>query len=106
MSKVFIINDGGHDYSQAQTFGKLIVMTQGSINRFHLTKMVRTFSEFLGSSSEDDYLLFGGPALMAAVACSVFATKHKRLNLLIWMPDDETGGTYICRKTILQGGET
>jgi len=36
MAKVFIINAGGHDYSQAKTFGELIIMTQGFINRFHL----------------------------------------------------------------------
>ena len=101
MPNVFIINDGGHDYEQAKSFGDLVVMTKGRISRFHLTQMARTFEQFLSTSKSTDYLLFGGPALMAAVACSVFAAKHKRLNLLIWMPDDETGGIYICRKTIL-----
>ena len=100
-NKVFIINDGGHDYDQARAFGELVVMTKGRISRFHLTKMARTFQTFLDSSTPDDYILFGGPALMAAVACCVFTAKHGRLNLLIWMPDDETGGTYICRKTML-----
>ena len=99
-NKVFIINDGGHDYSQARAFGELVVMTKGQITRFHLNKMSRIFDHFLSTSTADDYILFCGPALMAAVACSVFVAKHKRLNLLIWMPDDETGGTYICRKTI------
>ena len=101
MAKVYIVNEGRHDYKHAAVFGELQSLTKGYIARFHLTKMVRTFTEAFKESKEDDFIVVSGPSLMLATACSVFAYKHGRLNLLIWQPDDELGGRYICRKTIL-----
>ena len=100
-NKVFLINEGSHDYSQASTFGEILTLSKGFIARFHISKMVRTFNEAMKDSTEEDYILISGPATMIAMACAVFARKHGRLNLLIWQPDDAIGGCYICRKTIL-----
>lgn len=100
---VFIVNRGNHDYSQAETFGVVQALSEGHLNRFHTTNMARLFSAALANSSKEDFILVGGPVIAVAIACAIFTLKHQRLNLLIWQPDDELGGRYICRKTVFAG---
>tara|TARA_R110000744_G_scaffold119766_6_gene223322 strand:+ start:864 stop:1178 length:315 start_codon:yes stop_codon:yes gene_type:complete len=96
--KVFIVNNSGHVFTAAEPFGELIFLTEGLFDRYDLTGMFRTFEPILGESREDDFILHSGPGVMSAVACSIFAAKHRCLNLLIWR--GEKGGTerYVQRK--------
>jgi hypothetical protein len=95
MSSVYIINDSGHDYSDAERFGELIVMTSGLIDKFDITAMYRAFDIFLKDSKPDDFLLHSGPSIMAAVACAQFAAMHGRLNLLVWRYEDGKKDRYL-----------
>ena len=97
MSKVFITNRAGHDYSGAKKFGDLIFMTEGNQPRFHVSRMYSTFCEFLKDSSPDDLILMTGFAHMNSVATAIFAFLHGRLNLLLYTGRDK----YIVRKVIL-----
>lgn len=94
LRKVFVINKSSHDYSKAEEFGQLIFMTEGSLNRFAVSKMFRTFEPFIGESQPTDYLLLSGLSVMCSVASAMFAAKHQRLNLLIYKPDRYDPGTY------------
>ncbi len=89
--KVFVINQSSHDYSAAETFGELIFMTKGSMNRFACSKMARLFDDAMKNSSKNDYLLIGGLSVMCSIACGLFAAKHGRLNLLIYRVNKKTG---------------
>ena len=84
MTHVYIPNLGGHDYSDAERFGSLVALSKGEIDKFSTTQMLRSFSAAMTDSSEDDFILQSGPAVMLALACALFAARHKRLNLLIW----------------------
>ena len=84
MSKVYIPNSGGHDYSTAERFGSLVLMSEGIIDKFSTTQMLRQFQTAMEGSEEEDFIIQAGPTVMLAVACSIFASKHHRLNLLIW----------------------
>ena len=84
MDKVFIVNNSGHDYSDAKRFGELIIMSEGVIDKFNVTSMLRTFKKHLNTSTKNDFILQSGPSIMNAVACAEFATNHSCLNLLIW----------------------
>ena len=103
--KVFVINRSSHDYSQAEEFGKLVFMTEGSLNRFAVSKMFRTFEPFIQTSKEHDYLLLSGLSVMCSVASAMFADKHGRLNLLIYKPDPRNPGTYQERIILMKGGD-
>ena len=101
--KVFVINKSSHDYSGAEKFGKLIFMTKGSMNRFACSKMNRIFDLFLEGSHRDDYLLISGMNVMCALACSLFAAKHQRLNLLIYKKTKKGIGDYKERIVVFYG---
>ena len=99
---VYVINDSGHDFTAAEEYGLIEVMTQGTIDKFNLTSMHRVFEPFLAESKPGDYLVQSGPAVMAAVACSMFAAKHGCLNLLLWKADREKGDHYVLRKLVFK----
>ncbi len=94
MSKVYIVNKSSHDFSRAGEFGNLIFMSEGRLNRFGTNDMIRKFQDAMRNSKEDDYLLPCSLNTANIIAASVFACKHKRLNLLLFKA---TTGEYIER---------
>jgi hypothetical protein len=102
MAQVLVINDSGHDFSAAEEYGEIVIMTSGTVNKFSLTSMLREFQPFLDSSTSTDYLLQSGPAVMAAIACAAFAAKHGCLNLLLWKADRDAGDHYVLRKLVFK----
>lgn len=97
MRTVFVVNRGGHDFSDAERFGKLDYLSEGSIERYSIVNMYRKFSEKLRNSHEDDYILLTGLSTMQSVACSMFSFLHGQLNLLLYRD-----GRYIDRKVIMR----
>lgn len=101
MKKVFVINDSGHDFSQAKKYGELVIVTSGTINKYQPTYMFREFSSFIESSDKDDYILVCGPTVMNIVFAGMFASKHGRINLLLWLIDGKGENKYVSRTLIL-----
>ena len=97
MSKVFIVSDSGHDFSDAKRFGELVVMSQGRVNKYQITGMRRLFAPFIDASSPNDYIVQSGPSIMNAVACAMFAARHKCLNLLLFY-GTATDYSYLQRR--------
>ncbi len=94
MKTVFVINDSGHDLSDAERFGTLNIITKGEVQgKYHLTQLLRIFSKAMNESSSNDYVLISGPTTANVVACCMFAMRHKRINLLLF-----TGEKYITRE--------
>ena len=84
MTNVYIVNNSGHDFSKAEQFGKLVVLSEGLIDPYKVTGMFRKFSVAMKDSKPTDWILHSGPAVMNCIACGIFAHKHSRINLLIW----------------------
>jgi len=97
MPTVFVVSSSGHDFSDARRFGELVVLSAGKVDKYQLTAMLREFEPKLCKSTSNDYMLLSGPTVMNAVACSMFAALHGRLNLLLFHGD---GGRqhYIERR--------
>ena len=102
MKRVFVVNKSSHDYSQAENFGKLIFMSEGSLRRLSVSKMYRTFEPYIRASNKDDYILLSGLTVMCSIACAMFASKHKRVNLLIYKADPANPGSYVERITVME----
>lgn len=99
MSKVYIVNKGVHDYSDARRFGELVFLSEGAMNKYEISNMVREFAEKLLTSSPDDYLLTTGLTTMCVVAGGMFSRIHGRVNLLIYKPSRKGGpGRYLERR--------
>ncbi len=92
MSNVYIINDSGHDYSDAERFGRLVYCTQGSLDKQDTTGMYRELSVALDDSTPDDYIVLSGLTSMCSIACSMLALRHGSINLLIF-----NRGVYVVK---------
>jgi len=93
MAKVFVLNKGPHDYSDAEYYGELIFCTEGSLDRDDTAQMFRELSPFIEKSQPEDFILLTSLASLCAVASAMFAAKHGRLNLLIYNGDGYIGRT-------------
>jgi hypothetical protein len=96
---VWVINRSAHDYSGAARWGHVKYMSEGPVNRYATGKIFRLLNEPLRESRPNDYILLTGLTVMACIACSIFALRHKRLNLLIFRPATHT---YVERRMNLE----
>lgn len=101
MPRVYVVNKGGHNHHDAERFGELVFMSEGTVNRYAVSQMYRQFAECLGKSSEDDYILITGLSVMASVACSIFARIHGRLNLLLFKSSRSSEEGRYVERTIM-----
>lgn len=91
---VYIVNRGGHDFSEAERFGRLVYLSEGMVEKYAVDKMYRMFAERLRSSAPDDFILITGMTIMSCIACSSFSYLHNgRLNILLFK-----NGRYLERK--------
>jgi len=79
-----------HDFSKAETYGKLRFLTEGCIPRYKTTQMCRIFKPIIEEASPDDFILITGLTVAVAILCALFTLKHKRLNILIHKPQDNS----------------
>lgn len=93
---VYIINKGGHDYSEATKWGRIKYLSEGSFSKYTVNKIYREFALQLRESSDQDYILLTNFTTMACIACSCFAFLHGRINLLLFK-----NGKYIERRLLL-----
>ena len=103
MQKVFIINRGGHNHSDAERFGELVYLSEGVVNRYAITEMYREFVQILKTSNEEDYILLTGLSVMSSLACAIFSRMHGRLNLLLYRATRTPGeqGSYVERTIMI-----
>jgi len=87
MSKVFIINRGGHDYSPAEKFGELVSLSTGSVDIFKLGRLFLQFNKTLKDYTDEDYLLPCSLGALNILAGWIVGRKGKKLNLLLYNRD-------------------
>jgi len=93
---VYVVNKSGHDYSDAERYGKLHFITEGTLDRFNVNNMHRICSDTFQTARPNDYILITSLTILCAVACATFAQRFNTLNLLIFKD-----GKYIERRLIL-----
>lgn len=93
MPTVYVVNRGGHDYSEATKYGHIVFLSEGPLNKYAVSQIYRKFAMQLRTSSPDDFILLTGLTGMACIACSCFAFLHGKLNMLLFK-----NGRYIDRK--------
>jgi hypothetical protein len=95
-NKVYIVNKSAHDFTDAEQYGELIFLSEGTINRYATNNMHRQFSKKMEDSSEGDYIVPCSLNVMNSIACAIIAHKHGKLNLLLFK-----NGSYIERNLVL-----
>ncbi|SRR5712691_2759594 len=83
MRKVFVVANRHWEIREADQFGQLIFLCEIAMPKFKICEMTNSFYPKLLQSNAEDYILLSGLSVMNAIACSIFSTLHKKLNLLI-----------------------
>lgn len=97
MAKVFIVNNSGHDYTKAESFGELVMCSAGSVNKTDIHQMYRDMLSALKDAQPEDYLLISSLCSLCCVATAIFADRFGRVNFLIWDREE-----YIAKNLMLE----
>lgn len=85
MTKVLIPNrTPGHDYTDAARYGDLVFMTDGPVARAAVRRHKEAMRRHIASSEPEDMIVVGSLSVLTAVAASLMAARHHKLNLLLW----------------------
>jgi hypothetical protein len=95
--KVFVVSNGGHDYSQAEEFGTVVFCTDHYIRKDDISQMYREIKDSLADAMPDDYILVTSLTSMCMVATAIMTEKFGEVHLLI-----HSGGQYTPRDIILE----
>lgn len=95
--KVFIVSNGGHNYTAAEEFGELVFCTDRLIHRTDVAQMYRELSEALRDATADDYILVSSLTSMCMIAAAIMADRWGEIHMLL-----HEGGKYIERDVILE----
>lgn len=94
MPNVYVVNQGCHDYSKAEEFGKLVFLSEVSMDRFDTSKIWRKFHPVLSHASNKDWILLSGLTVMSLIASGILIAKFGKLNLLIYR-NTKKGPEYV-----------
>ncbi len=99
MAKVFILSDGGHDYSDAERFGELVYCTESVIRKDDIAQMYRELTQAFKEhgASPGDFILISSLASMCSVAAGILAYQFGELHFLLYKD-----GQYVQRDLILE----
>lgn len=100
MRRVFIVNNGGHNYDDAKRFGELIFCTDKVIRKSDTAQMYRELNAAMVDSNPDDYLLVSSLTSLCIVAAGILAAAHGELHLLLY-----EGGQYVARDLMFDNQE-
>jgi len=86
---VWLVNEGGHDYTSAERLGRLMPITTGSINPFNTDRLMLLASHRLSTAIEDDFLVISGSPLLNALIVAMWLKRFGKVNALLWSHRDE-----------------
>jgi len=87
MKRVFIIGPGQHIYDAADKFGQRINVLDSRVNPFDTDALVGLVVEELFKKytiTVDDFIVFGGNAILNAVTVGVLVKKFGKVNVLVY----------------------
>lgn len=95
--KVFVLNDGGHDYADAERFGDIVICTGGTIAKWDISQMFRELDDALLDACADDYIVVASLASLVAVAAAIMGYRFGCVHFLLFKE-----GRYVDRDLMLE----
>lgn len=95
--KVYVLSDGGHDYSAAEKFGQIVICSEGALHKDDISQMYRLLGDAMYDAREDDYILVSSLTSLCMVGAAIMANSFGKLNLLIYRD-----GRYVERSLVLE----
>lgn len=84
MRRVYILGDGGHDYTDARRFGELHFISIPVEMKWEISAVYDLLREELMESSEEDLLLVSSLASHLAIATAIMVEWYGRVNFLLY----------------------
>ena len=82
---VWIVNEAGHDYTDAEKYGPHKRLTLGDINPLQLDRLAYHLSRGIGRFTKpNDLILISGTPTVNAVALAMWLLMHKKAKVLQW----------------------
>jgi hypothetical protein len=97
MAKVYVLNNGGHDYSGAAKFGEVVICSDGVIRKDDIAQMFRQLTQELTDFQECDFILVTSLASLCMIAAGIIADRFGCLNLLVFRD-----GRYVPKSVIFE----
>lgn len=97
MKRVYIPNNGGHNYTDAERFGQVVFCTEGTVNKWDIAQMFRQMEDALIDARPDDYILLSSLTSLCCVATAVMANKFGEVHFLLFKD-----GQYVERDLMLE----
>lgn len=113
MSRIFVLNRAGHDYTPAKKFGdEIIPLTIGNINIFNIERNCFMLLEKLmvnDYNPEKDYLVLSGNLILGFSLGMVVGKVYKKIRVLVFdsasreynLKEINLNGLEVARKDIL-----
>ena len=76
MKRVYVLNNGGHDYRDAERFGGIVFCTEGSVNKWDVAQMYRELDDALLEAHADDYILLSSLTTLCSIAAAIMAGEN------------------------------
>jgi hypothetical protein len=85
---VWLVNEGGHDYKDAERFGRVMAISTGSVNPFNPDRLMVMVGNRLKVAAKEDYLSMSGSPILNALALSMWLCRFGHCNVLLWSHRD------------------
>lgn len=97
MSKVYILMDGGHDYSAAKEYGELVMVGLTPSMSYDTSRVFSLLSEAMREADGDDCIVVSGITTFCCIAVGFMVDWYQQANILLF-----SDGRYM-KKTITYG---
>jgi len=94
--KVFVLNEGTHDYSGAEAFGELVFCTSGLLPKHDINRLFLELDQYLAESNRNDLIMVSSLASLFGVACAIMAAQHGEVHMLLYQD-----GRYVEKDLVL-----
>lgn len=81
--KVFVLNDGGHNYTDAERFGEIVICTTGTVAKDNISMMYRQLSDTLIDAHAEDLIMVSGLTSLCMVAAAMMADQFGEVHMLV-----------------------
>lgn len=99
VSRVYIANYAGHDYTEAEAYGQLCYITRGFVSFDSLDRLKFSIAQAVADTQPQDWLLLSGTNIVNVLAALLWYEKHHVVKILNF---DKTERTY--RELVVHSG--
>ena len=85
--KVYILSDGGHDYSDAHRFGEVTFLNIPSFAKWDIARLYEELQEGLKEATSDDLIVISHLTSHCCVATALMVEWFGKVNFLIYRKD-------------------